>query len=632
VRARGLLPFVLFIVGLVAGLMIGRLPGPSATTVTFRSVGTFTVTAWETLLQTTTTTTTPADFDGDGIPDQKEIEYGTDPGKPNYLFSYALRRLPESEALKFRYVEYFDEASKGLVDLYASLPQSKRGSVEVSELLDRILADNVVDRLERDLFEDRFVNPSPPSIVNLSWRPLRENLDKVYDIEVTFAARDDKTPIAYAELRFTPVEYHYMIQRYGMRPEDYPKVFPPDKERTFILEPVDGKFDSLEEAFKVQVKDIVGGREYRISILVRDLAGNQKTIEVKTPYIRQFENMAKSDDIIVGVLYLLWWGKDDNWKSYRGEVLPLLGKYSSKDSLVINKHIDWATGHGVDLFFVQWSGIDYQDEAFKNYFLDADLVKRGDIKFAILYETIWRLKNSNPGWNLNDAENVKILDDDILYLSRTYFSHPSYFKIQGKPVLYIYESKGFFGNISQIKVLKDKYGLFLISDHAHPLADPQTTFPTGHPLAVYWGEAAKQFDAIMPAAGLYDGFLWYRNYFKGSRVEDPIDNSKWIEFMKIGNEKWSYFCDVNGLIFIPSVSVGISYKYSPWGNPEWPRLERDPQQFKERFQLALKYLNKSYKILFITEFNNFFEEAALEPDSNLGFSLLLTIKNLLTAG
>jgi hypothetical protein len=317
VRARGLLPFVLFIVGLVAGLMIGRLPGPSATTVTFRSVGTFTVTAWETLLQTTTTTTTPADFDGDGIPDQKEIEYGTDPGKPNYLFSYALRRLPESEALKFRYVEYFDEASKGLVDLYASLPQSKRGSVEVSELLDRILADNVVDRLERDLFEDRFVNPSPPSIVNLSWRPLRENLDKVYDIEVTFAARDDKTPIAYAELRFTPVEYHYMIQRYGMRPEDYPKVFPPDKERTFILEPVDGKFDGLEEAFKVQVKDIVGGREYRISILVRDLAGNRKTIEVKTPYIRQFENMAKSDDIIVGVLYLLWWGKDDNWKSYR---------------------------------------------------------------------------------------------------------------------------------------------------------------------------------------------------------------------------------------------------------------------------------------------------------------------------
>ena len=119
---------------------------------------------------------------------------------------------------------YFNEASKGLVDLYASLPQSKRISAEVSEFLNKVLADNVVDMLERSLFEDRFVNPSPPTIA------LRENLDKIYDIEVGFSAKDDRTPIAYAELCFTPVEYHYMIQRYGMRPEDYPKVFPLDRE------------------------------------------------------------------------------------------------------------------------------------------------------------------------------------------------------------------------------------------------------------------------------------------------------------------------------------------------------------------------------------------------------------------
>jgi len=40
---------------------------------------------------------------------------------------------------------------------------------------------------------------------------------------VTFVARDDRSPIAYAELHFIPVEYYYMIEKYGMRPEDYPK-------------------------------------------------------------------------------------------------------------------------------------------------------------------------------------------------------------------------------------------------------------------------------------------------------------------------------------------------------------------------------------------------------------------------
>jgi hypothetical protein len=69
-----------------------------------------------------------------------------------------------------------------------------------------------------------------------------------------------------------------MIEKYGMRPEDYPKVFPPDKERDIILTPVDGKFDSLEERFLVPIKDIVGGREYRIVALVRDSAGNERIV------------------------------------------------------------------------------------------------------------------------------------------------------------------------------------------------------------------------------------------------------------------------------------------------------------------------------------------------------------------
>ncbi|TDA37631.1 MAG: hypothetical protein DSO07_12365, partial [Thermoproteota archaeon] len=71
------------------------------------------------------------DSDGDGIPDIKEREYGTDPNKPNYLLAYALKKLPENEALRFKNVD-FDESSKELVDLYASLPQDKRNSKEVN--------------------------------------------------------------------------------------------------------------------------------------------------------------------------------------------------------------------------------------------------------------------------------------------------------------------------------------------------------------------------------------------------------------------------------------------------------------------------------------------------------------------
>jgi len=545
------------------------------------------------------------------------------------VFAYALKKLPEQEALKFKNVENFNASSIALVDLYASLPPEKRNSKEVNDLLNQILLDNIIDELEKNLFDDKFVHPTLPSIENLSWIPTRENLDKIYDINVTFVAKDDKTPIAYAELHFVPVEYYYMIEKYGMRPEDYPKVFPPDKERALVLTPVDGKFDSLEEKFSVTIKDIVGGREYKIVVLVRDLAGNEKIVEVKTPYIRQFENIAKTDDITVVALYLLWWGKDNNWVNYKGNIFPLLGNYSSKDKIVINKHVDWATGHGIDVFLINWSGQDYQDDALKNYFLEADLVKRGDIRFMILYESTQRLKDSNPGWNLSDPRNVQILDSDFLYLSQNYLEHPSYFKINNRPALYLYEGKGIFGDVSQIDKLKEKFGLFIISDHAHPLANPNDIFPQNNPLAVRWGDAAKQFDAILPGGGLYSGFLWYRGYFSGLSVENPLDNNKWLEYKKIGNDRWSEFARMNNMFFFPSVTVGISYRYAPWGDSNWPILERSPQQLKERLEFELKYLEKYPKILFINEFNNFFEEAQLEPDSEYGFSLLQLIKDVL---
>ena len=178
---------------------------------------------------------------------------------------------------------------------------------------------------------------------------------------MTSTAIDDENPIAYAELRFIPVEYYYMIQKYGMRPEDYPRVFPSDKERVFVPTPTDGKFDELEEEFSALITNIVGGREYRIVALVRDVAGNERIVEIKTPYIRQFENVAKTGDIIVAVPYYLWYRRDlSNWKDGH-KYMPLLGEYRLDDPIVMSKHIDWATGYGIGVFLISWSGYESGD-------------------------------------------------------------------------------------------------------------------------------------------------------------------------------------------------------------------------------------------------------------------------------
>jgi hypothetical protein len=460
---------------------------------------------------------------------------------------------------------------------------------------------------EKSLFDK-----NPPSIDNLSWTPTRENLDKIYDINVTFVAKDDKSPIAYAELHFIPVEYYYMIEKYGMRPEDYPKVFPPDKERDFILTPVDGKFDSLEEKFSVQIKDIVGGREYRIVALVRDSAGNERTAEVKTPYIRQFENIAKTDDILVGVYYYLWYGSNGvHWnEGYKGK--PLLGEYDSGDEIVISKHIDWMTGYGIDFILPSWWGPEYEgykgepDKNFKN-FLHNPLIK--DIKFGVNYESLGRLKyairDRDIVIDMSDPQNIQQIIKDFDYLSITYFSSQSVLKVNGKIFSFFYLSRCYTGDVNgafqqlQNFLKKRGYELYIVGDE------------------VYW-----QDPSISPwkeRIRLYDGVTPY------NMLEAP---EKVMNFEKLVDKKygeWYHVCKSIGVQFIPDALPGYDDRVAR-PHAQNPVLPKTPERFREQLEIALKY---SQKIILITSFNEWHEYTAIEPSVEHSFSYLEVLRDVL---
>ena len=455
------------------------------------------------------------------------------------------------------------------------------------------------------------VLPYFPLILNFAWKPTKVINDKIYDINVSFEVASPLSSLEEVEVMLIPVEYRYFITKYGMREEDYDKVFPKEEIRSVKIEPK--KLE--EEMFSVDFEDLKGGREYIVKARVKDVAGNEKTVEIKTPYIRQFENIAKADDIIVAVPYYLWYRRDlSNWKDGH-KYMPLLGEYRSDDPIVMSKHIDWATGYGIGVFLISWSGYEsgdlkYFDENL-NLLLKNPLSK--DIKFGILYESIGRLKNSNPGWNLSDPENIEILDNDFSYLSKNYFNHPSCFRMDGKPLIYFYEGKGVFGNISQIKNLREKYGIFLVSDHGHPKANPTDVFPTSHPQAVVWGEAAKMFNGITSWLGGYDP----NGNYLGGNYENQI---------KIGFSKWESWAIENERKFIPSITPEFDSRYVKWGNPNSIPLYRSPELFIERLKIALNHIKNS-KLLMIGTWNDFFESTTLEPSREYGFTYLELIKS-----
>jgi hypothetical protein len=60
--------------------------------------------------------------------------------------------------------------------------------------------------------------------------------------------------------------------------------------------------------FSVDLEDLKGGREYIVKARVEDVAGSEKIVEVRTPYIRQFENLGEElydKEVLVGASYMI---------------------------------------------------------------------------------------------------------------------------------------------------------------------------------------------------------------------------------------------------------------------------------------------------------------------------------------
>jgi hypothetical protein len=116
---------------------------------------------------------------------------------------------------------------------------------------------------------------------------------------------------------------------------------------------------------------------------------------------------------------------------------PLIGPYDSADPAVLEYHVLLMKLAGIDGVVVDWYGsTDYYDYAAvnRNTAKLFDYTRKAGLKFAICYEdqTIQRLIDGN---RLAPADAIRHAQQELLYLQTNYFGDPSYFRLQGRPLL-----------------------------------------------------------------------------------------------------------------------------------------------------------------------------------------------------
>jgi hypothetical protein len=218
---------------------------------------------------------------------------------------------------------------------------------------------------------------------------------------------------------------------------------------------------------------------------------------------------AENDKLLYLAYYYPWYVRDD-WSRHGHVDSPLLGLYGTDEPGVAEQHNEWAKRAGIDVWVVSWWGPDTMVEKhFRSGMLNAtNLVP---ITFCLHYESSGAL----PTRDFTDGTiAMDGLINDMKFLKSEYFSHPSYLRVNGRPVVVLYITRTWIGfKASMLDQVKSEVGedIFFVADEPYfgnqqwldeanngikdgkPVFESYTTYNMFEDEFIVEGESAKDY-------------------------------------------------------------------------------------------------------------------------------------------
>ena len=254
-------------------------------------------------------------------------------------------------------------------------------------------------------------------------------------------------------------------------------------------------------------------------------------------------------NVVIGQLNLWYYGTGPNggFEAYDGtgkptsRLLPAAGHYYSRDPSVVRRQIAWAANNGVDVFSIEWLAPRGEPGSIEDNLDDAFLKApnlcrvRWLIFFDFNLHLTWRKIDYSNGVDFSNAEIRSLFVSDLVHFATKYFKQAQYFRIGARPVVYIWATWNFKGDVAgavaeaRQKVRALGYDLYLVADEetndrfdpAHAsLWDATTSF------VPFLMQGAPSIHTLPEAASFEDGaFTKWQQQIQGLTVagrSDPV--------------------------------------------------------------------------------------------------------------
>jgi len=324
--------------------------------------------------------------------------------------------------------------------------------------------------------------------------------------------------------------------------------------------------------------------------------------------------------------------------------VPLWGYLDESRPEVMEQKIAAAADHGLTAFIYDWYW--YEDGAFLNRCLErGHLAARNSdrLKFALMWANhdwidIHPAKRSSLYQTLvKGTVSSKAFHAATEHIIKTYFSHPSYWRVAGGLYFSIYELMTLVRGLGSVAETREALDDFRARTRAAGLGEL-------HLNAVVWGkqvlpgeETIVDVNDLLARLGFdsITSYVWVHHVPLASFPETPYE-----QMAERSAEDWERFTAGYKLPYYPNVTMGWdssprtvqSDVFDNVGYPFTPVLSGNtPEAFRRSLLRARAFLDKGstkQKILTLNAWNEWTEGSYLEPDTVHGMSYLEAIRDV----
>jgi len=315
---------------------------------------------------------------------------------------------------------------------------------------------------------------------------------------------------------------------------------------------------------------------------------------------------------------------------HRQPRVPLWGYLDEADPEVMRKKIDTAAEYGVDCFIFDWYF--YNDGLFLQRPLEEAFMPVAQYDRRVKFALMWANHDwidLHP-WRSGTPKNILypgLLDDDGFarmtdYVIEKYFTHPAYWKIDGKPYFSIYDLSRLGGKgMERIQIFRDKVKAAGFPGIHLNLIVAKTSILPGEGGKLSLLEQGELFDSLT-------NYIWIHMPVLEDfpRSSEELAHQRYMSCCRelIRQSKRPFFPNVTmGWDASPRTAQDTPYELEP-GYPYVRILDFTPEQFAAALAAVGEFRSP---VITVNAWNEWTESSYLEPDTQHGYGYLEAIRD-----